>query len=943
MKPFLKDDDFFLTSTNVKNYPKHPQPLDSNLEDFIKLRQAQTLVESTGFELSHSSLSNSLSQSKLDKIHQKLSSKLSRTLKAKFLKEKSQELLESEPILKHRYEKLKEKVSITSVKGQYNKIPIKPGFSFFDCLIKAPKADITELNQNIPESLYYTDRLYFLFTNPNGKVQCTTDIINYKFMQIVEKYRKDSEDLDIFDHIAAIMRGRDEQIQNMQKFLFDWNQFKVKMIGNETNPGSLMQRYIKVPGGKPSVTRLHYFSHIKGNKANFAYFAKRLDIEEEITESNIQKCAVNMDKPETLEIYKISGPALKPFEKEAKNLVTYLNKGYNLRIQEIILDYLRDSNGVVWLCGCKSIKIDESTLANSLQPVEEWWPNSQKNKPVNSEELEEKKKGLISFVHCKLCRLHYPNNELSHLVSVRMLMLYKVHVTQRMDLPWDTSHLKLTTADLLSQSVRICQFCYLLVTSEFELIKIEEKMAEALHIPKTILGYEEDPALKIQLQFLPKKLVQWRVLLHPIRLFDIKTVKSSNDIRLSLNFAGNITSYPLNWKIEEYYGQKCINLEFTRVHYLFLPEDKNLKEFLASNSLEVVIHIGEFIFAHSKGNIFGEMPINLPIDTAMYQQNQIILFNHSNHPTFNLALIVGFSCDKIISSKKIKVKLAKHQNIYIPVDSFITADPLPKEWMELYGDEKISDHSLYSGQLADEVLYTPHLSKEDLRKMEDIAGSYNSHVKMMRISSAKSFGSLHENSHKKMVIEEKAEKRSIKEIKKKKTKKITSLKLYIPEDILEEKYYREANGIATSKPLNPETREIIEKAPLYPDSKRKIIDQNSNQIVLSTRSSRRSRDSTNYESSGYSLSSTRNSRIARLEKQKFLISQYSGSFSEINNPERQGKPKSSILQPKMSLPLKKEKHDTSKESINLDYVKEIQEGADVDKEIIEGIETIVST
>lgn len=77
-----------------------------------------------------------------------------------------------------------------------------------------------------------------------------------------------------------------------------------------------------------------------------------------------------------------------------------------------------------------------------------------------------------------------------------------------MDIPWDTSHLKLTTADLLSQSVRICQFCYLLVTTEFQLIKTEEKMAEVLNIPKYNMNYEEDPKLAIQLQFLPKTLLQ---------------------------------------------------------------------------------------------------------------------------------------------------------------------------------------------------------------------------------------------------------------------------------------------------------------------------------------------------------------------------------------------------------------------------------------------------
>ena len=114
----------------------------------------------------------------------------------------------------------------------------------------------------------------------------------------------------------------------------------------------------------------------------------------------------------------------------------------------------------------------------------------------------------MSFIHCKLCRLYHQNNELAHLVSVRMLMLYKVHVNRRMDLTWDTSHLKITSNTMLSQSVRICQYCYMLVTSEFELMRVEEQLAKVLSLPHVELGYEEDPRLIVQLQFLPKQLLQ---------------------------------------------------------------------------------------------------------------------------------------------------------------------------------------------------------------------------------------------------------------------------------------------------------------------------------------------------------------------------------------------------------------------------------------------------
>lgn len=87
-------------------------------------------------------------------------------------------------------------------------------------------------------------------------------------------------------------------------------------------------------------------------------------------------------------------------------------------------------------------------------------------------------------------------------------MLFKVHSSRRIDLPLDISHLKVTSVDMLSQSVRICQYCFILVTAEFELIGVEEALAASVHIPKKELQYEDDPKLEVQKHFLPKTLLQ---------------------------------------------------------------------------------------------------------------------------------------------------------------------------------------------------------------------------------------------------------------------------------------------------------------------------------------------------------------------------------------------------------------------------------------------------
>ena len=119
------------------------------------------------------------------------------------------------------------------------------------------------------------------------------------------------------------------------------------MIGNDCSPYSLVQRYINTPGHRPAVTRLFYYSHLKDNRANYAYFIN--NIEKELPDSlrNLQKCVVNTQDSSNIEMFTKAGSSIKYYEKEAKKIVKYLNQGYNVRIEEIILDFLTDDNGKI--------------------------------------------------------------------------------------------------------------------------------------------------------------------------------------------------------------------------------------------------------------------------------------------------------------------------------------------------------------------------------------------------------------------------------------------------------------------------------------------------------------------------------------------------------------------------------------------------------------------
>lgn len=405
----------------------------------------------------------------------------------------------------HRHQIIKEKLQVITQNNYYKTIPLQPGFLFLDTLLKAPRAHVHTLKINIPDSLYSTDKQYYIRTAESGKLIVTTDISSYSFLQKLEEYR--THHGDIYGEIASILRMSGENTQDMEQVVFNWNQFHVKMAGREHVPWSLFQRYIKSAGHRPSVTRLYYYPSTKQNKTNFAYFVSSIELEHS-GKNDIQRCVVDISHPERLEIFKMAGKPLKPFEGEARKVVEYLNTGYNVRIQEIVLDFVRDTKGVSWLIGCKKVLLDPSTTELSVNPVVGWWPDLHLSEKRHSkfERNLGKSKGMKNYFYCKLCRIDYSWTELHHWVSVRMLVLYKNSVSLRTESTWDKHYTEMATKDMLSQCVRICQYCYMLVTSELELISLQRKLASLVNVP--VEKYEHRRELDLQLQFLPKQLTQ---------------------------------------------------------------------------------------------------------------------------------------------------------------------------------------------------------------------------------------------------------------------------------------------------------------------------------------------------------------------------------------------------------------------------------------------------
>mmetsp|Transcript_9325 Transcript_9325/g.17853 ORF Transcript_9325/g.17853 Transcript_9325/m.17853 type:complete len:866 (+) Transcript_9325:1364-3961(+) len=720
-KAVIINEDLFLTQDkdNLTNF--HPSMLDEHLEEFLKARSKATALKRTGIvkvsELDSMAEFKQLSTN-FDQLDREIINShnlkakeavMEQTMKNRLRRELRKQ--EKEELFQHRNSKIMEKLTVKEPSpGYYEDKPIKPGFDFFNCLMRCPRKEFTKLSLNIPNSLYFKDKIFHLWTGPEGLLQYSDDISYYGFFkQIFASNKKTGHP---FDKVAAVLRMRGESYTDTRKQVLDYTTFETKMNNHDLNPMSMIQQFIRCPGGRPAVIRLYYHTYGSNGKANYAYFINSLGLEiaSNSQTEELSKCVVNTTKPEQLEVFKQAGIGLKPYEAEAAKIVAFLNTGYNLRISEMVLDFIKDERGLIWFSSCKRIIYDDVSLATALKPKKMPWED------ITIEDDEEistdaKKDRFKSCVRCKLCRLVYPNFELENLVSLHMLITYKQHAIKRVDLPWDTSHLKFATKDQLSQCVRVCQYCYLLLTTELDLMETERALALMMSIPCKEQTLTEDPMLGIQLQFLPKQLMQWRYLCF-LEKFSSPSVLPGRGLYLIMKCNDTLTTYPIDNFNEP--------LNCMKVNYIYHQQQRSPKQFFASFVAEVRLTQGtewKHWLAKCSIPLLKDFPDDLQFNQALIQSTHTVLFNRRHEPVVTLSLKAGVSSDYPVNSSNIKSMMTKQAEIYIPDPSHTTTDPLPIAWMELFG---MFEEELSLDDAAEKEIYVPSLTHAEMLRMEDI-------------------------------------------------------------------------------------------------------------------------------------------------------------------------------------------------------------------------------
>ena len=518
----------------------------------------------------------------------------------------------------------------------------------------------------------------------------------------------------------------------MKKYVFDWLMLRQKMLGHDLKQCAMIQEFIKSPAAKPAVVRLTYYVSTKQPRANIAYLLTS-KVHTDPQSDLLHKTVIDLSLPDSIEVFKQSGKALHPFEVQAKSLVDFLQRGYHVRFEEIVLDFLKSSDGTVWFCGCKGFRLDEATVPEPIYMTETFSPFRQGKKEgwtgeAMKKKEEEKGERLIgSFVTCRLCRVQYANHELPHLVSVKMLFLFRFHAMQRIHLPIETSHLKVTSQDLLSQSVRICACCFMVVTAEHSLQIAETQLALALNIPVK----EEDITAKHepsdQLQFLPKVLRQYRLLFSFERVEVGREPIARGKLYLHFQLMKASAVFPLE-RLDEIGETRSYPIYNLRLVYVFSAQSKPLNSFLRKAEVRVSISSSPVpdlghLYASGCSPLLQTFPVTTQLGTALYTKQHLSLFNLASTQRYPLSIGIGFSCDHLFDPELLRVELTKTMDAYLPDDHYYNTDPLPEDWLTAFGEERREEDS-FGQEVNFEDAYGPLINTGDLDRMQDITSPY---------------------------------------------------------------------------------------------------------------------------------------------------------------------------------------------------------------------------
>ncbi|KRX03758.1 hypothetical protein PPERSA_04266 [Pseudocohnilembus persalinus] len=534
--------------------------------------------------------------------------------------------------------------------SHYDNYPILPGVSFFQAIAKCERKP-KNIKVRIPPTLVPVEK--------NGQVLLYSDEQGYLKRELEGSIRDLEKKTDQYNKIVQGQifekaqvyyddqspRGFNEKINYQQLYNYMnplQNKEKPYLIqkyegGNvwETVKQVLDVRAYQERGYNYDIsTRIEQqflFPHVmKAQSLRICYFTKNSNIQKQsyaykitnkqhffdpttkLNQNLVYKFCTSSKEQDSFIINPIKGVSLKPYEEQCANIVKYLEQNYPVRIEQIVLDFMQDFLGNIFITGCRYIKLQNCKYMKDYL--------REKNQDMNDELNDQEQLDQVTCsVICKLCGLLFKKDDASKTLTHKLLYEFNQHLQKRkIFLPFINVTFNTT------RKCRVCNLCYMLVVQEHELIEIEQKLSQAMKIPiydpVFRVPVEKNKLPKNRPALLQAKLNQYRLMFYMSDIQDIlnnikKPGQSYNidNLYIQYKICNQKTSWKLTPEKEEALHKSFLRQKKIRSQTMDFFDKSKGQNFGNKDDFSQInqnIHINN----NTQGNVFNKSKINTTYD-----------------------------------------------------------------------------------------------------------------------------------------------------------------------------------------------------------------------------------------------------------------------------------------------------------------------------------------
>ena len=332
-----------------------------------------------------------------------------------------------------------------------------------------------------------------------------------------------------------------------------WDSFKEDIV-SKLNANGIAQQYIYPFGGKSWIVRFIYYNPAWNleNKISFSMNAAskiKIDEKELNFKYSLQRrwtLPMNIRNSFDLYISKKGGANQKEYENVAQQIISFVMKVHKIRLSKVVLDFIQDENKVIFLVNVPSFSADRY---ERILEISRGIEIESKPKLTPSEIFEDKS----ALVYWKLWKLAFLKNEVSRIVTMKMISELRGHYNKRGIFEFD-HFLKFKDT---KRTWKVWELWYMIVIAEHELMKTELKFATTLGIP---VNEDKNDKIKIQKsnnfksEDFKNKLKQWRIFyyfdsFHEVDILALNKVKRPNSqLFLQIKMFEYITKFEINFE-----------------------------------------------------------------------------------------------------------------------------------------------------------------------------------------------------------------------------------------------------------------------------------------------------------------------------------------------------------------------------------------------------------